>query len=162
MMEWDKALARGADQDRQAKPAPGVEPGDANQALLRRLAKADAGIEHDALAGNTGTGGNGERAFEERGDVGDDVDPRIGGIAIVHDDDGASCAATTWAMSGSRCSPHTSLTIVAPASSAQAAMTAFIVSMETGMPSPITAGRMGGETRAFLVERHGNRIAIGS
>src|SRR5580704_1565626 len=56
---------------------------------------------------------------------------------------GASCPATTRAMSGSRCSPHTSLTIAAPVSSAQAATAAFMVSIETGIPSATTAGRIG-------------------
>src|ERR1700751_5395352 len=81
----DETLARGTDQERQAEAAPGVEPGDAGQALLRRLAEADAGVEHDALAGNAGPGGDVERAVEEGGDVGDDIDGRIGGVAIVHD-----------------------------------------------------------------------------
>ncbi len=84
----DEALARSADQERQAEAAPGVEPGDADQALLRRLAEADAGIEHDALARDAGARGDFERAREELGDVGDNVDGWIGGIAIVHDDDG--------------------------------------------------------------------------
>src|SRR5580704_9639901 len=51
--------------------------------------------------------------------------------------------ATTRAMSGSRCRPQTSLTIAAPVSSAQAATAAFMLSIETGMPSPTTTGRMG-------------------
>src|SRR5580700_7488819 len=55
---------------------------------------------------------------------------------------GASCPATTCAMSGSRCRPQTSLTIMAPALRAQAATAAFIVSIETGTPSATTAGRM--------------------
>src|SRR5579884_485530 len=56
---------------------------------------------------------------------------------------GAPYSATTRAMSGSRCRPHTSLTIAAPASSAQAARAAFCVSMETGMPMAATADRIG-------------------
>src|ERR1700722_4445185 len=55
---------------------------------------------------------------------------------------GTSCPATTCAISGSRCSPQTSLTIAAAASRAQAATAAFIVSIETGTPSAATAGRM--------------------
>src|SRR5579863_9892546 len=86
----DETLARGTDQERQAKPAPGVEPGNAGQALLRRLAEADAGIEHNPFEWNAGTRGDGERALEEGGDVGDNVDPRIGGFSIVHDDDGCT------------------------------------------------------------------------
>ena len=50
-------------------------------ALLRRLAEADAGVEHDALARNAGARGDVERAGEERRDVGHDVDRRIGGVA---------------------------------------------------------------------------------
>src|SRR5579862_269368 len=56
---------------------------------------------------------------------------------------GAPCAATTRAMSRSRCRPHTSLTIEAPASSAQSATAAFIVSIDTGIPMAATAGRIG-------------------
>ena len=55
--------------------------------MLRRLAEADAGIEHDAVAGDAGAFGERERAGEEGGDVGHDVDRRIGGLAVVHDDD---------------------------------------------------------------------------
>jgi hypothetical protein len=56
---------------------------------------------------------------------------------------GAPRSATTRAMSGSRCRPQTSLTIAAPASSAQAAIFAFIVSIETATPMPATAGKIG-------------------
>src|SRR6185437_12827819 len=59
---------------------------------------------------------------------------------------GAPCAATTRAMSGSRCRPHTSLTMAAPASSAQAATSALIVSIDTGTPSA-TTGRSTGSSR---------------
>ena len=46
----DEALARQADQQRQAERAQLAEPRDHRDALLRRLAEADAGIEHDAVA----------------------------------------------------------------------------------------------------------------
>ena len=59
---------------------------------------------------------------------------------------GAPCSATTRAMSGSRCRPHTSLTMAAPASSAHAATLALIVSIETGTPSA-TIGRSTGSSR---------------
>ncbi len=61
----DEALARGADQERQTETAPVVEPRDAGQALLRRLAEADAGIEHDAVMSDAGRPGDFERAGEE-------------------------------------------------------------------------------------------------
>src|SRR6516225_6280647 len=60
---------------------------------------------------------------------------------------GTACCATTRASSLSRCRPHTSLTMAAPAASAQAATSAFIVSMETGTPSATAAGRMGARRR---------------
>ena len=103
----DEALARGADQERQAESSPGVEPGDAGEALLRRLAEADAGIEHDPVARNAGARGDLERALEERGDVGDDVDRRIGLVAIVHDDDGRAVFGDGRAPSGDRAAAPT-------------------------------------------------------
>src|SRR4051812_16382633 len=56
---------------------------------------------------------------------------------------GTPWSATTRAMSLSRCRPHTSLTIAAPAASAQAATFAFMVSIETGTPSATAPGRTG-------------------
>ena len=70
----DEALARGANQDRHAEALEGVEPGDGLHALLRRLAEADAGIEHDASREMPADRGDVERAGEESLDVGDDVD----------------------------------------------------------------------------------------
>ena len=64
-----------------------VEPRQHRQTLLLRLAEADAGIEHDAVARNAGALGDTERAGEEPVDVGHDVDRRIGALAVVHDDD---------------------------------------------------------------------------
>src|SRR5580692_1406725 len=83
----DEALARGADQERQVEAAPGIEPRDAGETLLRRLAEADTGIERDAVALDAGLPGDFQRAREEIGHVLDDVDVRIGGVAVVHDDD---------------------------------------------------------------------------
>ena len=56
--------------------------------MFRRLAEADTGIEHDPVMGNAGAPGDFERTREEIRHVGDDVDRRIGGIAVVHDNDG--------------------------------------------------------------------------
>ncbi len=61
--------------------------GDAGDALFRRLAEADAGIEDYALAGDAGARRNIERAVEEGRHVGNDVDGRIRGLAVVHDSD---------------------------------------------------------------------------
>ena len=83
----DEALARGAEQERQAERLELAEPRDRDEALLRRLAEADAGIEHDVLARDAGARGDLERAREERRDIGHDVDRGIGGLAVVHDDD---------------------------------------------------------------------------
>ncbi len=51
---------------------------DGDDALFRRLAEADAGIEHDLLAPDAGLFGDGERALEKRHHVGDDVDRGVG------------------------------------------------------------------------------------
>src|ERR1700692_4432035 len=83
----DEALARGAEEERQAKPAEPFEPGDRLHALLRRLAEADAGIEHDAVAPDAGARGDVERACEEALHLRHDVERRIGALAVVYDDD---------------------------------------------------------------------------
>jgi hypothetical protein len=67
-----------------------VDPGDRLDALRRRLAEADAGVEHDAFARDAGLARNAERAREERLDVGHDVDRRVGLVAIMHDHDRCS------------------------------------------------------------------------
>ena len=72
--EVDEALARGADQQRQAECLELGEPRDADDALFRRLAEADAGIEHDHVARDAGLRGDLQRAGEEGDDVGDDID----------------------------------------------------------------------------------------
>ena len=158
----DEALARRADQERQAEFLQFREPRDHRQALFRRHAKADAGIEHDIVARDAGAVGNLERALEEGGDVGHDV----GGIrlfAVVHHHHRhADGRATTRAMSGSRCRPQTSLTIAAPARSAQSATLAFMVSIETGTPSATTAGSTGFEAAHFVVGRHRLHAAVGA
>src|SRR5215831_11888326 len=61
---------------------------------------------------------------------------------------GTRWRATTSAISGSRCRPQTSLTIAAPRSSAQAAIVAFIVSIETGCPEHTTAGSTNSSRRS--------------
>src|SRR6185312_4808533 len=82
----DEALARGADQQRQAEALEFGEAAEADNALLRRLAEADAGVEHDLVAGDTGLRRDLQRAGKEGDHVGDDVDRRIGGVAVVHHD----------------------------------------------------------------------------
>ena len=61
----DESLARCADQKRQAECLNSAKPRKQRDALLRRLAKADAGIEHDILARDAGAGRDLERAGEE-------------------------------------------------------------------------------------------------
>src|SRR6266581_772333 len=70
----DEPLARGADQEGEAERLELAKPRDRSDALLWRLAESDAGVEHDHVARNAGALGNGERAGEERRDVGHDVD----------------------------------------------------------------------------------------
>ena len=65
-----------------------VEPRQRHHALLRRLAEADAGIEHDIARRNTGLRRDLERAGEEGRDILHDVDAGIGAVAVVHDDHG--------------------------------------------------------------------------
>ena len=50
----DEALARGADQQRQAECFQGAELGQHLDALFGRLAEADAGVEHNLLAADAG------------------------------------------------------------------------------------------------------------
>src|SRR4051794_29876046 len=52
-------------------------------------------------------------------------------------------AANSVAMPGSRCRPHTSLAMDAPASSAQATTADFMLSMDTGMPRETTSASTG-------------------
>ena len=78
-IEWMKRLREAPTRSGRPKLAPGVEPGDTNQTLLRRLAEADAGIEHDPLARDAGACRDVERAPKEVRHLGDDIDRRIGG-----------------------------------------------------------------------------------
>src|ERR1700730_8213438 len=84
----DEALARGADQQRQAEYAEFIEPGQRRHALLRGFAEADAGVEHDISRRNARLGCNIERAGKEGGDILHDVDVGIDAFAVMHDDDG--------------------------------------------------------------------------
>ena len=52
----DEALARGAEQERQAERLQLRQPCQRDDALFRRLAKSDAGIEHDLVARDAGFG----------------------------------------------------------------------------------------------------------
>src|SRR5215470_14117941 len=54
----DEALARRADQNREAERAELAEARQCNHALLRRLAEADAGVEHDFFPRDAGFGGD--------------------------------------------------------------------------------------------------------
>ena len=83
----DEALARGADEHRQAEVS-NVEPGDAGDTLLRRLAEADAGIEHDAMAGNARAPGDFKGAGEKNSVTSATIRSPDRRLAIVHDDDG--------------------------------------------------------------------------
>ncbi len=83
----DEALARGADQDRQAEMLELPELGNRLHALFRGLAEADPGIEHDRVARDAGLFRDAERIIEERVDVGYDADGGLGLVAVVHDDD---------------------------------------------------------------------------
>ena len=87
--EWMKRLREAPTMSGTPKPRHASSWAMQVEALLWRLAEADAGIERDALARDAGARGNGERALEERRHVGDDVDCGIGALAIVHDDDRA-------------------------------------------------------------------------
>ena len=73
---------------------------------------------------------------------------------------GTPRAAITPAIAGSRCRPQTSLAIAAPASSAQATTSAFMLSIETGVPSATTSASTGCSRCHFL--GRGDRLrAIG-
>src|SRR5882724_5722634 len=51
----NEALARQSHQDRQSELAQLAEPRDHRGALIERFAKADTGVEHDALAPDAGS-----------------------------------------------------------------------------------------------------------
>src|ERR1700688_2022612 len=89
----DETLARGADQEREMEFLEPREMRNHRDALLGRLAETDAGIENDGLAGNAGARGKAERAGEKSLNVGKYVDLRIGGFAVVHDDQADAMAA---------------------------------------------------------------------
>ena len=64
-------------------------------------------------------------------------------------------------MSGSRCSPHTSLTIAAPAVE-RPGRDGGLHGVDRDRNAERDHGRQdGGKARAFLIERHRDRIAIG-
>src|ERR1700733_15589246 len=73
----DKALARRADQQRQAEYADFVEPGQRRHALFGGLAETDAGVEHEVVARNTGSVSDLERAGKEVDDIPDVVDAGV-------------------------------------------------------------------------------------
>jgi len=83
----DEALARGADQKRQAEDAEFIEPGQRRHALFGGLAEADTGIEHDVAAGNAGPVGYRERSRKIVGDILHDIERGVGAVAVMHDDD---------------------------------------------------------------------------
>ena len=63
------------------------EPRQANDALFRRLAEADTGIEHDLVACDAGALGDADRTGKEGVDIGHDIERRIGALAVMHDND---------------------------------------------------------------------------
>ena len=87
----EQALARRADQDRQAERlAQGAGQRQRLQVLRSRLAEADAGIEKNACAGYAGAIGEHERASKESLDVRLDVEIGIDALPVVHDRDGGA------------------------------------------------------------------------
>ncbi len=82
----DETFARCADQKRQAEALELGKPREASDALLRSLAEANAGIEHDVLARDACAVCDLQRAGEEGQHIGDDVYRSIGSLAIVHHD----------------------------------------------------------------------------
>jgi hypothetical protein len=131
----DEALARGADQQRQAEAPEFGKVAETSDALVRRLAEADAGVEACAAISS-------ERAKNAT----TSATMSMSGSALSRlcmTMTGTPRRATSGAIAGSRCSPQTSLTMAAPWSSAQPAISALMVSIETGRPSFTTAGSTG-------------------
>ena len=84
----EEGFARDADEDGKAE---GHDLGQAPQGfevLRPTLAEADTGIEHDVAVAQAGGPRDGQRALEEAQHVGDDVEGRIDGLAVVHDHHG--------------------------------------------------------------------------
>ena len=69
----ERALPRGADQDRPPERDDLVEPADELEVVLDRLAEADAGVEADALLGDAGATANESRSSRKADHLGDDV-----------------------------------------------------------------------------------------
>src|ERR1700730_18451942 len=82
----DEALAGSTDEKRQPERFELTDACDRGEALLRRLAEADARIEHNVLPRNAGEGGNLPRGAKEGAYIRHDVDRGIGRLTVVHDD----------------------------------------------------------------------------
>src|SRR5712671_3109979 len=82
----DEALARGPDQHRQTENLEFSQPGQRRHALLRSLAEADPGVEHDIVVRNTCPVSDLERARKESGNILHDVDVGIDPVTVVHHD----------------------------------------------------------------------------
>ena len=107
------------------------------------------------LARDAGTRGEIERAGEEGRHVGHDVDRRIGGVAVVHDDDRHAVARhharhVGIALQAPHVVDHAGAGLRAP----RAATCAFMVSIDTGTPSAATAASTGSSRRTSSLERH--------
>src|ERR1700722_6389335 len=83
----DETFARCADQYWKAENTEFFQPGQRHHALFLRLAKADAGIEHDIAGRNARFAGDVERAGKERSDILHDIDGSVRAVAVVHDND---------------------------------------------------------------------------
>ena len=157
----DETLAGGTDHERQPESLRGVETGDAGEALLRGLAEAHPPIEHDPVAAIPARAAIPIGAFEERADVGDDVDRRIGFVAIVHDDDGRAMfgdgAAIRIALR-----PHMLFMIAAPRIERPRATDRLQRIDRNRNSERDHIGKNRFEPRALLVGRNANRAAIGA
>ena len=158
----DEALARGADQERQAERLELRQPGDARPCSAPASCRSRCRDRARSCRARCRPVGDVERAGEEGLDVGHDVDRGIGGVAVVHDHD-------RHAVLGDD-ARHVGIALQAPdvvddgrarRRAPRPRPSAFMVSIETGTPSASDRRQHRFEPPQFLLQRDRDRAAIG-
>ncbi len=121
----DHALARRTRQQRKAVFLQRFETVQNDEILVDGLAEAKARIKDLLFPGDPCLFRQFHRDFEEPVDVRKNVQSGIGGKTVMHHNYMHAASATTSAMAGSFCRPHTSLTMTAPAAQARRAISAL-------------------------------------
>ena len=111
---------------------------------------------------HAGSLGDFQRARKEFCDFGHDIQGRSALSRLCMTITEIVRSAARRAMSRSRCKPQTSLTMDAPAASAQAATSGFMVSIETGAPSFTAVGTPDRAAALLFLRGHWHLAAIGA